>query len=161
MQTSISQQLSQHLKHVYFGGNWTGSNYKSVLENTDWKMATQSIADYNSIALLVYHTSYYVGVQLDVLQGKSLNAKDEYSFLLPDIQSEEDWQELLQSVWKNAEELAQLILQLPDSQLNEYFVDEKYGTWYRNIAGMIEHLHYHLGQIVFMKKMLNTVNSSI
>ncbi|MGJ8593340.1 MAG: hypothetical protein ACSHXF_12375 [Aquaticitalea sp.] len=43
---------------------------------------------------------------------------------------------------------------MPDSQLNAVFVDAKYGTYLRNIDGMIEHSYYHLGQIVLIKKLL-------
>ena len=38
--------------------------------------------------------------------------------------------------------------------MKENFVDEKYGTFQRNIEAMIEHSYYHLGQIVLIKKML-------
>jgi hypothetical protein len=31
-------------------------------------------------------------------------------------------------------------------------VEEKYGSVLRNIMGVIEHTHYHLGQIVLLKK---------
>ena len=31
---------------------------------------------------------------------------------------------------------------------------EKYGTYYRNFHGLIEHAHYHLGQIVLIKKLV-------
>ena len=54
----------------------------------------------------------------------------------------------------DAEAFAQLIEQLPDSRLDEVFIEEKYGTYFRNLNGIIEHLHYHLGQLVFLKKML-------
>jgi len=47
-----------------------------------------------------------------------------------------------------------LIEQLPEAKLGEIFSEEKYGTYYRNIHGIIEHTHYHLGQIVLIKKIL-------
>ncbi|UOE38349.1 hypothetical protein [Chryseobacterium oryzae] len=40
---------------------------------------------------------------------------------------------------------------MPDSKMNENFADEKYGTYLRNIDGMIE----HLGQITLLKKIIN------
>jgi hypothetical protein len=43
---------------------------------------------------------------------------------------------------------------MPDSKMDEVFVDEKYGTHLRNIDGMIEHAYYHLGQIALIKKMI-------
>ncbi|MEG1022142.1 MAG: hypothetical protein RSE50_11550 [Myroides sp.] len=41
-----------------------------------------------------------------------------------------------------------------DEKLDSVFVDEKYGSYRRNIEAMIEHSYYHLGQIVLIKKML-------
>jgi hypothetical protein len=43
---------------------------------------------------------------------------------------------------------------MPDAKLTEYFSEEKYGNWYRNLHGIIEHAHYHLGQIVLLKKLI-------
>jgi hypothetical protein len=95
---------------------------------------------------------------LNVLQGEPLNAKDEYSFNTPPILSQEDWKNLLDNIWSNAEKAAQLIEQLPESILHEYFTDKKYGSYYRNIHGIVEHMHYHLGQVVLIKKIIQTTN---
>lgn len=57
--------------------------------------------------------------------------------------------------YAHAEEKASFIEKLPESVLLEIFSDEKYGTYYRNILGIIEHSHYHLGQIVIIKKMID------
>lgn len=44
---------------------------------------------------------------------------------------------------------------MEETKLNAYFVEEKYGSYYRNIDAMIEHSYYHLGQIVLINKILN------
>lgn len=98
--------------------------------------------------------NYYVIAASEVLQGKPLDAHDKYSFDLPPILSQEDWEKLLDKTWRDAENFASLVEQLPESKLWETFSDEKYGNYYRNIHGVIEHLHYHLGQIVLIKKIL-------
>jgi hypothetical protein len=51
--------------------------------------------------------------------------------------------------------MAEEIEKLDESKLTEIFGDEKYGTYFRNLMGVVEHAHYHLGQIVIIKKMLN------
>lgn len=149
-----TQQLAKHLRDIHFGGNWTSSNFRDQLSGMSLADAERELPSLNSIALLVCHSTYYVGVLLQVLEGKPLNAKDEHSFILPQLSSQKDWDDLLVRIWDNAEKAADLIEKLPDSILEEPFTDEKYGTWYRNIAGIIEHLHYHLGQISLIKKML-------
>ena len=154
---SLSKQIAKHFSEVYFGGNWTSVNMKQTLQDVTWKQATTKLHSFNTIATLVYHTNYYVDVVSKVLQGQPLNAKDEYSFNHSPILSDDDWQKLLGKCWNDAENFARLIQELPDEQLDKKFTDEKYGNYYRNLHGIIEHTHYHLGQIVLIKKLLNIV----
>lgn len=113
----------------------------------------------NTIAVLVYHINYYTAVQIKVLRGSPLDAHDKYSFDCPPVNSQQDWEKMLAEVLGNATVLATLIEQLPAEKVWEYFTDEKYGTYYRNIQGNIEHIHYHLGQVVILKKVIRGQNS--
>jgi len=124
------------------------------LAGVTWQQATTQVYSFNTIATLVYHTNYYVSAVLKVLQGEPLDAHDKYSFDLPPIQSREDWETLLNKTWADAENFAVLVEQLPESRLWEDFLGKKYGNYYRNLHGIIEHTHYHLGQIVLIKKIL-------
>jgi uncharacterized damage-inducible protein DinB len=152
---NLSTNISKHFREVYFGGNWTTSNYKQHLQDVDLTMATTQFNGLNTIATLVVHTHYYIHELIKVLEGGPLESKDEYSFILPPLNSEADWQQLLANVWKDAEKFAILISELPDSVFGEAFTDPKYGTYYRNLHGLIEHQHYHLGQIVLIKKLIS------
>jgi hypothetical protein len=156
---SLTAQIAKHFREIHFGGNWTCSNLKDNLADVTWQQAVTQVHSLNTIATLVYHTNYYVSAVLKVLQGVPLNAK-EFSFDHPPIRSCEDWEALLERTWADAESLAALIGQLPESRLWENFSDEKYGSYYRNIHGIIEHTHYHLGQIVLVKKILLQADKS-
>ncbi len=151
---NLPAQIAKHFREVHFGGNWTSSNLKHHLADVTWQQATTKVYSFNTIAALVYHINYYVSVVLKVLQGGPLDAHDKFSFDVPPIDKQEDWEQLLEMMWTDAEKFAGLIEQLPESKLEETFVNEKYGTYYRNFHGIIEHTHYHLGQIVLMKKIL-------
>lgn len=151
---NLTTQIAKHFREVHFGGNWTCSNLKDNLSDLTWQQAITPVQNLNTIAALVYHVNYYVNAVLKVLQGEQLNAKDEYNFIHPVICSEEDWEELRNKALTDAEKFAVLIEQLPEHRLWEYFEEEKYGIYYRNIHGIIEHTHYHLGQIALIKKML-------
>lgn len=151
---NLTAQIAQNLRDVHFGGNWTWSNLKENLADVTWQQATTKIYSFKTIAALVYHMNYYVSAVLKVLQGEVLNAHDKYSFDHPPIQSHEDWERLLNKTWTDAEVFASLIEQLPAGTLGETFSDKKYGNYYRNTHGVIEHIHYHLGQIVLIKKIL-------
>lgn len=151
---NLTGQLAKHFREVYFGGNWTSVNLKDNLADVTWQQATTQVYSFNTIATLVFHINYYVTVVLKVLQGEPLDASDKYSFEHPEILSEEDWKKLLDRTWTDAEKFAGLIEQLPERMLWEDFWDNKYGNYYRNILGIIEHNHYHLGQIILIKKIL-------
>lgn len=147
-------QLAKHVKEVYFGGNWTWVNLKDTLADVTWQQATTKMHSFNTIGVLVYHINYYVGAITDVLQEKPLTAHDRYAFDMPPVQSKEDWDNMLAKIWIDAENLVGLIEQLPEHKLWENFSEEKYGLYYRNLLGFIEHTHYHMGQIVILKKLL-------
>lgn len=151
---NLSEQIAKHFRDVHFGGNWTSVNLKDSLADLTWQQATTQVYSLNTIAALVYHINYYVSAVLKVLQGEPLNAHDKYSFDLPPIKSQEDWQKLLDKTWTEAKHFANLIEQLPESKLAEDLSDKKYGNYYRNLHGIIEHTHYHLGQIVLIKKII-------
>lgn len=152
---NLPQLLAKHLRTMHFGGNWTASNLKENLEDVTWQEATTKVYDFNTIATLTYHINYFVSATLEVLEGKPLNAHDKYSFSHPPINSQEDWEQLLNKVWNDANRFADLVENLPEAQLWKDFTDAKYGTYYNNIQGVIEHTHYHLGQIVLIKKLLS------
>ena len=151
---NLSEQIAKHFRDVHFGGNWTSVNLKDSLADLTWQQATTQVYSLNTIAALVYHINYYVSAVLKVLQGEPLNAHDKYSFDLPPIKSQEDWQKLLDKTRTEAKHFANLIEQLPESKLAEDLSDKKYGNYYRNLHGIIEHTHYHLGQIVLIKKII-------
>ena len=153
---TIPQQIAKHFRDVHFGGNWTFVNMQDTLKDVSWEQATKKLHNFNTIATLHYHINYYVTAITSVLEGGSLDAKDAYSFTHPPIGSAEDWNSQVEQAKLAAQKLAELIEALPESRLMETFADEKYGNYYRNLHGLIEHTHYHLGQIVIIKKMLGS-----
>ena len=98
----------------------------------------------------------YVAGVLHVFEGGKLEIHDKYSFDFPPIRSQDGWNEIRTDLFKNAEIFAEAIENIHEEQLGEYFVLEKYGTYRRNIEGMIAHCYYHLGQISLIKKLTST-----
>lgn len=147
-------QIARHLEEVYFGGNWTTVNLRDTLNDVSLGEATTSFHSLNSIATLTYHLHYYVTAVRNVLKGGALDSKDELSFIHPSFRSESEWKEFLDNCWKEASEFASLIRNMEDENLWQYFTAEKYGNYFRHLMGIVEHHHYHLGQIVLIKKLL-------
>ncbi|MBL7697884.1 MAG: DinB family protein [Chitinophagaceae bacterium] len=152
---SITAQIAKQLRDVHFGGNWTAVNLKDTLNGVTWQQAVSKVHNFNTIAVLVYHINYYITEVLKVLQGEPLKASDKFAFSAPEISSEADWQKLVNRIMAEAEMFAAAIEKLDDNKLSDNFADPQYGNYYRNLTGIIEHAHYHLGQIVLIKKILN------
>ncbi|PIF33357.1 hypothetical protein CLU81_3961 [Flavobacterium sp. 9] len=148
-------EIANRFREIILNGTWVANtNYKDQLTNLDWKIATTPIKNLNTIAILAQHIHYYINGINIVFKGGNLDIKDKFSFDFPPINSQEEWDFFLSKFWKDSEEFAALIEQMPDEKLEQGFVDEKYGTYKRNIEAMIEHSYYHLGQIVLLHKMI-------
>jgi hypothetical protein len=152
---SLTGQIAKLLRDVHFGGNWVASSLKEHLADVTWEQATTSVYALNSIATLVFHMNYYLNAVSGMLERNELTAKHKYSLEATPVTNEQDWQQMLDKTWADAEKFAKLIEQLPEEKLWETFFEDKYGNYYRNIHGVIEHCHYHLGQIVLIKKVLS------
>ena len=148
-------EIANHFREVILSGTWiANTNYKNHLTNLKWEVATTQFNSLNTIALLAQHIHYYVNGIKNVFKNGNLDIKDKYSFDFLPIGSQKEWDDFLIKFWDDAEELALLIEQMPENKLKEAFVDEKYGTYHRNLNGMIEHCYYHLGQIVMLRNIL-------
>jgi len=150
-----TEQLASRFREVILNGTWiANTNYKDQLEKIDWKMAIEESDSLNTISALSQHIHYYVKGIKNVFNGGNLDIRDKYSFDFPAINSEKEWKAFLSGFWNDAEKLAVLIEQLDDEKLDLDFIDKKYGSYQRNIEGMIEHSYYHLGQIVLIKNII-------
>jgi hypothetical protein len=152
---SLTKQIAMHIRDIHFGNNWTDSDMTTVLKDVTWQEAMDSSLPCNSIALLVFHMNAYLCVVHQRLSGKGLTFKHEDSLITPAIASEADWQALLQQTWDDAEAFAKAVEQFPEARLWADF-SPTHGNFYKNIQGIVEHNHYHLGQIALVKKLLRS-----
>lgn len=152
--------IANRLREVLLNGHWiANTNYKEQLLSIHWQQAIQKVDSLNTIAALTYHINYYLEGLLNAFENGKLEISDKYSFDLPQILSETDWNKLVTIFLSNSEKFAAYIEQMEDSIFDQLFVDEKYGTYLRNIEGVIEHSYYHLGQISLIRKMI-TLNKN-
>ena len=154
MKSSI--QLANRFREVILNGKWiANTNVQDQLSDVTLEQAVTQIANLNTIAQLTFHLNYYISGVLNVLEGGELEIRDKFSFDLPKINSEQEWNALKADLFSNAEKFANHIEQMTEERLNSEFVKKDYGDFRRNIEGMIEHSYYHLGQIVVLRKMID------
>ncbi len=150
----FAKQTAKHFHDIHFGGNWTVSNVKEQLGDVSIDMALKEVNGFNTIATLTFHMNYFVNVALNFFKTGKVVGDDKLSFDHPPIHSEKDWKMMVSHYLIQAEELTEIIKNLPDEKLLEPFGEEKYGNHFRNLHGIIEHTHYHLGQISLIKKLI-------
>lgn len=149
-----TNQKASRFREVILNGTWiANTNFKDQLNGLDWEIATAKVGSLNTIALLAQHVHYYIKGINNVFKGGALEIKDKYSFVFAPIESQEDWDNFLERFWSDAESFASQLEQMPVEKFHEPFTNEKYGSYLRNIDGMIEHSYYHLGQIVLIRKL--------
>lgn len=152
---SPTHLLSARIREVLLDGRWiANTNFKDQVQTTNWQQANRSVGSLNTIAVLVYHINYYLAGLLHAFENGKLEIHDKYSFDLPSIKDQEDWEILVKDFLNNAERFALAVEQMDATLLTMPFIDEKYGNYQRNIEGVIEHSYYHLGQVVILKKMI-------
>ncbi|UOB17858.1 DUF1572 domain-containing protein [Abyssalbus ytuae] len=150
-----SVQLANRIREVLLNGVWiANTNYKQELSVVDWETAITKINNLNSVATLTYHINYYLAGILNFFEEGKLEISDKYSYEMPAIHSQEEWDTLRNTMFNNARKFADQVALMDDEKLEEVFADKKYGTYLRNIEGVIEHSYYHLGQIVLIKKLI-------
>jgi len=150
-----SKQLANRFRDVLLDGKWiANTNFNEQISDMTMQQATKKIGSLNTIALLTFHINYYLAGVNNVFEGGKLEIKDKYSFDFDPIETEEEWENLRNTMLNNAEKFAFHIESMSIDKLNAGFVEERYGTYRRNIEGTIEHCYYHLGQIVLIKKMV-------
>jgi hypothetical protein len=152
---SRNTALAARLREVLLNGTWiANTNYKDQLTQVSWREATQKVGGLNTIAALTFHINYYLDGLLHAFRTGRLEISDKYSFDLPTLTSESDWDLLVTRLLENAGKFADTVEQMDDETFDRPFIDEKYGTCLRNIEGVIEHSYYHLGQISLIRKLI-------
>jgi len=151
----LTHLLAQHIKDVYEGNNWTDVSIAATLENISWKQAQQqSEASPNTIASLLHHLYYWNGIIMQRLKGETPVIPEENGYDVPYLNNEAEWNELKEKTHQSFTALADAIKDFPEEKLLENYAPDIPSTYYRNMQGITEHAHYHLGQIVILKNLI-------
>jgi len=152
---SNATDLAKRFKEVMLDGQWVANtNFQLALSDVTYQQANEVVHDLNAIAHLAQHVHYYIAGVLQVLQGGALEVRDQYSFDFPPITDAAEWEACQEKIFHDSRLMVDAIEQLDAEKLQAEFVNPKYGSYQRNIEGLIEHAYYHLGQISLIKKIV-------
>ncbi len=154
----INEQIAQHLLDVNEGANWTDVNIKDTIEGVSWKEANVvTSASSNTIASLLHHISFYNDIVKERLSGNYPSINDLNGFDIERIKNENDWAKLKEKSLQSARDLASDVKKFPDEKLFD-LTENGHDTYYKMLHGVIEHGHYHLGQMVLLKNLIRQKN---
>ena len=73
------------------------------------------------------------------------------------IKNENDWAKLKEKSLQSARDLSSAVKKFPEEKLFDLTINGD-GTYYKMLHGVIEHAHYHLGQMVLLKNLIRQKN---
>ena len=150
-------QLAKRMRELVLDGKWiANTNYKEQISDLSLKEAMIRKGDSNSIAALCFHVNYYFTGFLEFFKYGTFTIKDRFSFDMPELSEESDWEDIRTALLTNTESMTRSIERLTENELNATFVKQEYGTLRRNLEALIEHGYYHLGQLVLIKKWIRS-----
>lgn len=136
------------------GNNWTGINATQVLQDITAEKAIKRInSNHLNVAELTAHLTCWNKVMAKRLDAENYQPTKEEDF--PEINklSEEEWNTLKQNFTISFNVLTEKLAS-KEAAILDAPMFEGGTSAYRNLHGQISHLHYHLGQIVLLKKIL-------
>lgn len=158
---NIAELISRHLLDVYAGQNWTEVNLKSTLEGITFEEASQTTpASANTIAGLVHHLAFWNRVMAQRSRGEKVEIPESNGFDNSPLTNEDHWQSLKQDCFKSGKVLAEAISSLSNEQLQQAILPG-YPSAYKSLQGAVEHVDYHLGQIVILKQLIRALNEKM
>lgn len=147
--------LAKAIRDLFFGGNWTDVNLRDTLSGIGYQAALTAVPfSENTIAKLLYHLKYSNDIVTARANGEAREYDNEKEgFAAPVLQSDADWQQLISDTNASAERMCETIRNFDEARLTEPIVPG-FSSAERHFMGISEHAHYHLGQMVLIKKYL-------
>ena len=148
--------IAEQLKDAYNGEPWFGRSVHDILKETDEAIVFEKPGNQHSILELLWHMITWKEFTISRLRddaGKSLQYFESMDWRKLDYTDKTIWQQGLHRFAKLHNELIEIIQQQKDDILSQQVRDRNY-DFRKLLYGIKEHDIYHLGQIAYIKKLL-------
>ena len=149
-------RIVDQLNDVYEGDPWFGRSIKSILAEIGEQIAFEKPADQHSIIELLWHMinwREFTINNLDPASGKTLSYFEKNDWIELDHSDKSLFQKALDKIKQTQEHLVNL-LKLQQDELLDKKIGERNYNFRKLLYGIIQHDIYHLGQIIYIKKLL-------
>jgi uncharacterized damage-inducible protein DinB len=148
--SSEAARIADQLKRVYEGKAWLGPSLIDILSDVSPEQAARRpIANAHSIWELLLHVATWMRIGRERLTATKTRDYTEDENWPPMAGS---WQDALATLEREERQLEQAILSFPEERLNEPAPATEPQTFYELLHGVVQHVAYHGGQIVLLKK---------
>jgi len=148
--------IAEGMKDAYKGHPWFGRSVKEIVNEVDERIVSEKPGGQHSILELLWHMITWKEFTISRLRNDnrfSLTYFEENDWRQLDHSDKSLWQQGLQRLSKIHNELVELVQQQKDDLLPQRVQERNY-DFRKLLQGVIEHDIYHLGQIAYIKKML-------
>ncbi len=148
--------LEEQIKDAYEGEPWFGRNIRVLLDEIHEEIAFKKPAGQHSIVELVWHMINWKEFAISRLRAddsKPLEYFEVNDWRELDADDNSLWEKGLKELARIQNELVEVIQQQKDQML-EHFVPGRTYTFRKLLYGILQHDIYHIGQIAYLKKLL-------
>jgi len=148
--------IVEQLKDVYDGEPWFGKSVHDILKEIDEAIVFEKPGTQHSILELLWHMTTWKEFTISRLHNeddKSVHFFESNDWRILDHSDKKLWQAGLERFAELHNELVELVQQQKDEILSEQVIGRKY-NFRKLLYGIIQHDIYHLGQIAYIKKLL-------
>lgn len=148
--------LVEQIKDAYEGQPWFGRSIKEILNEIDERIVFERPGGQHSLLELIWHMITWKEFTINRLRRDNqtpVQYFDENDWRKLDHSDKTLWSKGLQQFYQLHNELVAIILLQKDEILSKK-VSEKQYDFRKLLNGILEHDIYHLGQIAYIKKML-------
>ncbi len=143
-------RIADQLRRVYDGSAWHGPSLKQILSGlTDEQARARLNTNVHSIWEIVQHTGAWARIGRERLSATDIRDHNEEENWGPMVGT---WHQAQTSLDQEMRLLEQAILSFPESRLEEAAPATEPQTFYVLLHGVVQHIAYHSGQIMLLKK---------
>ena len=156
MNNEISYLIEMYTR-AYKGDPWFGRSIKKILAEINAEMASEKLNDQHSILELLYHMIIWREFTISRLKPEKNKTSRYFSVNNWQKLDHNDltlWEKGLHQLEITQERLIDLLKNINEEKLTEQVAERKYDFRYL-LNGILQHDIYHLGQIAYIKKMID------
>ena len=147
------ERIADQIERALEGEAWHGPSLREALEGVSAEVAAaRPIASAHSIWEIVHHLAAWNSAIRGRVGGERVDTPAEGDWPPVEDASEAGWSRALEWLDDGSRQVLEAVRRVPDTRLDEPLMEGGKTSAYRTLHGYIQHVLYHAGQIVLLKK---------